>query len=81
MTQPKTTGTPSFQVWCGGGYELAEGTRWPGDHLVFTDILAGTLLAATARFWIPDPAPRDGAILHARVGASAPSAASFSLLS
>lgn len=31
-----------------GGYELAEGTRWLGDRLVFTDILAGTLLEAVA---------------------------------
>jgi sugar lactone lactonase YvrE len=43
-----TTGTPSFRVWSSGGYELAEGTRWLGDQLVFTDILAGTLLAAPA---------------------------------
>lgn len=35
-----------FRVWAGGGYELAEGTRWLGDRLVFTDILAGALLAA-----------------------------------
>jgi sugar lactone lactonase YvrE len=35
-----------LRVWSGGGYELAEGTRWLGDRLVFTDILAGTLLAA-----------------------------------
>jgi sugar lactone lactonase YvrE len=36
----------SFQVWSGGGYQLAEGTRWLGDHLIFTDILDGALLAA-----------------------------------
>jgi sugar lactone lactonase YvrE len=40
--------TSSFQVWSGGGYELAEGTRWLGDRLVFTNIPAGTLLAAPA---------------------------------
>jgi sugar lactone lactonase YvrE len=36
----------SFQVWSGRGYQLAEGTRWLGDHLIFTDILDGALLAA-----------------------------------
>jgi sugar lactone lactonase YvrE len=35
-----------FEVWSGGGYELAEGTRWLGDRLVFTDIPTGRLLAA-----------------------------------
>jgi sugar lactone lactonase YvrE len=48
VTRRTTTQTPSFQVWSGGGYELAEGTRWLGGHLVFTDILAGMLLAAPA---------------------------------
>lgn len=56
-----TTGTPSFQVWSGAGYELAEGTRWLDDHLVFTDILAGTLLAA------PSAGPGDARVL-ARLG-------------
>lgn len=42
------TDEPWFEVWSGGGYELAEGTRWLGDRLIFTDILAGTLLAASA---------------------------------
>jgi sugar lactone lactonase YvrE len=46
VTQGAPAGTPSFRVWSGGGYELAEGTRWLGDQLVFTDILAGTLLTA-----------------------------------
>lgn len=46
MTRSATAGVPSFRIWSGGGYELAEGTRWLGDTLVFTDILAGTLLAA-----------------------------------
>jgi sugar lactone lactonase YvrE len=45
-TQGWAADAPPFAVWSGGGYELAEGTRWLGDHLVFTDILAGTLLAA-----------------------------------
>jgi sugar lactone lactonase YvrE len=43
-----TEDAPSFRVWSGGGYELAEGTRWLGDRLVFTDILDGALLAAPA---------------------------------
>lgn len=47
-TQGRTEDASSFRVWSGGGYELAEGTRWLGDYLVFTDILAGTLLAAPA---------------------------------
>ncbi|HEX6449230.1 MAG TPA: SMP-30/gluconolactonase/LRE family protein [Trebonia sp.] len=47
-TQRTAESTPSFEVWSGGGYELAEGTRWLGDHLIFTDILAGVLLAAPA---------------------------------
>ncbi|MHB1594887.1 MAG: SMP-30/gluconolactonase/LRE family protein [Streptosporangiaceae bacterium] len=54
-------GAPSFGIWTGGGYELAEGTRWVGGRLVFTDILAGTLLAA------PGAAPGDARAL-ARVG-------------
>lgn len=45
MTQ-HIAGAPSLGIWSGGGYELAEGTRWLGGQLVFTDILAGTLLAA-----------------------------------
>ena len=45
MTQ-HTTGAPSFGDWSGGGYELTEEARWHDGHLVFTDILAGTLLAA-----------------------------------
>lgn len=40
--------TGSFQIWSAAGYELAEGTRWLGDRLIFTDILAGTLLEAPA---------------------------------
>ena len=40
--------TSSFGIWSGGGCELAEGTRWTGDRLVFTDILSGTVLAAPA---------------------------------
>lgn len=40
--------TAPFRIWAGGEYELAEGTRWLGDRLVFTDLLAGTLLAAPA---------------------------------
>jgi sugar lactone lactonase YvrE len=47
-TQGYAEGAPSFRVWSGGSYELAGGTRWLGDHLVFTDILAGALLAAPA---------------------------------
>lgn len=69
MTQPMTTGTPSFQVWSGGGYELAEGTRWLGDHLIFTDILAGRLLAAPAAG--PGVA-RPLACLDVPLGAAAP---------
>jgi hypothetical protein len=52
-TQGYAEGAPSFRVWSGGGYKLPEGTRWLGDHLVFTDILArraagrpGTWIAA-----------------------------------
>lgn len=56
-TQPTTENAPSFQVWSSGGYELAEGTRWLGDRLVFTDILAGTLLGA------PVAGPGDARIL------------------
>lgn len=69
MTRGTPADAPSFGVWCGGGYELAEGTRWVGDHLVFTDILAGTLLAA------PGGAPGDTrplARLNVPLGAVAP---------
>jgi sugar lactone lactonase YvrE len=48
---------PPVSIWSGGGYELAEGTRWLGDHLVFTDILSGTLLAA------PGAGPGDAEVL------------------
>jgi sugar lactone lactonase YvrE len=48
---------PSFAVWSGGGYELAEGTRWLGDHLIFTDILNGALFAA------PGTDPGDARVL------------------
>lgn len=48
MTPGTARMTSSFGIWSGGGYELAEGTRWAGDRLVFTDILSGTLLAAPA---------------------------------
>lgn len=47
----------AFRIWAGGGHELAEGTRWLGDRLVFTDILAGALLAA------PGDAPGDARVL------------------
>lgn len=49
--------TASLSIWSGGGYELAEGTRWLGDRLVFTDILSGTLLAA------PGAGPGDARVL------------------
>lgn len=61
--------TSSFGIWSGGGYELAEGTRWAGDHLVFTDILAGTLLAAPAD---GPGTPRVLARLDVPLGAAAP---------
>jgi sugar lactone lactonase YvrE len=64
-----TTETLSFRVWCGGGHELAEGTRWLGDHLVFTDILDGALLAAPGTG--PGPA-RVLAQLDVPLGAVAP---------
>ncbi|HEY6479110.1 MAG TPA: SMP-30/gluconolactonase/LRE family protein [Streptosporangiaceae bacterium] len=48
MTQHATAGSAPLQIWSGGGYELAEGTRWLGDRLIFTDILTGTLLEAMA---------------------------------
>jgi sugar lactone lactonase YvrE len=50
-----------LSIWSGGGYELAEGTRWLGDRLVFTDILSGRLLAA------PGSGPGDARVL-ARLG-------------
>lgn len=34
----------ALTVWAGGGYELAEGSRWLGDRVVFVDILSGRLL-------------------------------------
>lgn len=49
--------TASLRLWSGGGWELAEGTRWLGDRLVFTDILAGTLRQA------PGAGPGDSQIL------------------
>lgn len=53
--------TTSLRLWSGGGWELTEGTRWLGDRLVFTDILAGTLREA------PGAGPGDSGIL-ARLG-------------
>jgi sugar lactone lactonase YvrE len=35
-----------LQVWTAGGYELAEGSIWVSDRLVFVDILSGQLLEA-----------------------------------
>jgi sugar lactone lactonase YvrE len=35
-------------VWTAGGYELAEGSVWVGDRLVFVDILSGRLLETPA---------------------------------
>jgi sugar lactone lactonase YvrE len=61
VTQRAARETPSFRVWSSRGYELAEGTRWLGGHLVFTDILAGMLLAA------PAAGPGDARVL-ARLG-------------
>jgi Gluconolactonase len=43
-----TPGPPPLTVWTRGGYELAEGSRWLGDRLIFTDILSGRLLETSA---------------------------------
>lgn len=67
--RPAASDTPSFRIWSGGGYELAEGTRWLGDHLVFTDILTGALLAAPAA---GPGAARSLARLDVPLGAVAP---------
>ncbi|GII33749.1 SMP-30/gluconolactonase/LRE family protein [Planotetraspora mira] len=37
-----------MDVWCPASCELGEGARWIGGRLVFVDILAGRLLAASA---------------------------------
>ncbi|MBV9452358.1 MAG: SMP-30/gluconolactonase/LRE family protein [Streptosporangiaceae bacterium] len=50
-----------LQLWSGGGCELAEGTRWLGDRLVFTDILAGELRE------VPGGRPGDSRVV-ARLG-------------
>jgi sugar lactone lactonase YvrE len=68
-TEGYAADAPSFRVWSGGGYELAEGTRWLGDHVVFTDILAGALLAAPAT---GPGAARPLASLDVPLGAVAP---------
>jgi hypothetical protein len=68
VTQHAAAGAAPLRIWSGGGYELAEGTRWLGDRGLFV---------STARYGIPDPAPEAGAILSARVDASALRAASF----
>lgn len=47
MTRQAPAGATGLRIWAGGGFELAEGPRWLGDRLVFTDILAGTLREAT----------------------------------
>ena len=39
---------PPLTVWAQGGYELAEGSRWLGDRLIFADILSGRLLETSA---------------------------------
>lgn len=36
-----------FDLWCSGGYELAEGARWVDNRLVFVDILSGRLFEAS----------------------------------
>jgi sugar lactone lactonase YvrE len=74
-----TVRAAEFGIWAGGGYELAEGTRWLGDQLVFTDILAGRLLAAPAAGPEADGPEADGpgaarllACLDVPLGAVAP---------
>jgi sugar lactone lactonase YvrE len=68
VTQPG-----ALAVWSSGGYELAEGPRWLGDRLVFTDILTGTLLEAPAS----GPGPAEViARLSVPLGAVAPVAGS-----
>jgi sugar lactone lactonase YvrE len=61
--------TSPFGIWSGGGYELAEGTRWAAGRLVFTDILSGTLLGAPAD---APGAARVLARLDVPLGAAAP---------
>jgi sugar lactone lactonase YvrE len=61
VTRDATVSASPLRIWSGGGFELAEGTRWLGDRLVYTDIGAGTVRPA------PGAAPGDSEVL-ARLG-------------
>jgi sugar lactone lactonase YvrE len=60
---------PPLTVWARGGYELAEGSRWLGDRLIFTDILSGRLLETSA---VTPTAANVIAHLDVPLGAAAP---------
>jgi sugar lactone lactonase YvrE len=58
----------TVQVLHSGEYELAEGARWLGDHMVFVDILSGRLLRLAGSHAV------ELARLNVPLGAAAPAA-------
>ena len=65
MSQP----TAPVSLWAAGGYDLAEGSRWVADRLVFVDILSGRLFEVSGT----EPrTPRLLAHLPVPLGAVAP---------
>ena len=60
---------PPLTVWARGGYELAEGSRWIGDQLIFVDILSGRLLETSA---VTPTAAKVIAHVDVALGAAAP---------